>query len=49
MPTSERRFELPVETDTKKVTAKFTKGVLEVHVGKAPEPKPQKIAIGKTA
>jgi HSP20 family protein len=45
--TFERRFELPVETDTKKVEAKFAKGLLEIHVGKTPEPKPQKIAIGK--
>ena len=45
--TFERRFELPVETDTKKVEAKFAKGLLEIHVGKTPEPQPQKIAIGK--
>ena len=45
--TFERRFVLPVETDTKKVEAKFAKGLLEIRVGKTPEPKPLKIAIGK--
>jgi HSP20 family protein len=45
--TFERRFVLPVETDTTKVEAKFAKGLLEIHVGKTPEPKPLKIAIGK--
>ena len=45
--TFERRFELPIETDPDKVKAHFTKGLLEIHVGKAPEPKPKKITIGK--
>ena len=45
--TFERRFVLPVETDTAKVDAKFAKGLLEIHVGKTPEPKPKKILIGK--
>ncbi len=45
--TFERRFELPVEADPEKVKATFKKGLLEIHVFKAPEPKPKKIAIGK--
>ena len=44
--TFERRFYLPPEADTQHVEAKFAKGVLEVHVPKAPEAKPLKVPIG---
>lgn len=44
----ERRFELPVDADTKHVRAKFTKGVLELHTPKLAAPKPHKIPIAKT-
>jgi HSP20 family molecular chaperone IbpA len=43
--TFERRFYLPPEADTKHVTAKFAKGVLEVHIPRAPEAKPMKVPI----
>ena len=41
----ERRFHLPVEADTDRLTATFVKGVLEVHAPKVVEAKPRKIAI----
>ena len=43
----ERRFEFPVDADTKHVRAKFTKGVLELHAPKLEAPKPHKIPIAK--
>jgi HSP20 family protein len=42
----ERRFELPPETDTTKVKAIFTDGVLEIHTPKALELTPRKVPIG---
>ncbi len=42
----ERRFQLPTEADTKKVTAIFKQGVLEIHAPKAVEAKARKIPIG---
>lgn len=42
----ERRFELPVDVDTEKLTAIFKQGVLEVHAPKAVRPVPKKIPIG---
>lgn len=42
----ERRFELPPETDTGKVSASFAKGVLSVHVPKDAKAAPRKVAIG---
>jgi HSP20 family protein len=44
--TFERRFYLPLEADTEHVTAKFAKGVLEVHIPRTPEAKPVKVPIG---
>ena len=44
----ERRFELPAEADTKKVQAKFTKGVLEVHAPKRAVTTPHRIEITKS-
>jgi HSP20 family protein len=41
----QRSFELPVEAKAEEVKALFTKGVLEIHVPKAPEAKPRKVAI----
>jgi HSP20 family protein len=41
----ERRFALPEQADTEKLTATFRKGVLEVHAPKIVEAKPRKIAI----
>jgi HSP20 family protein len=43
----ERRFVLPVGTDTEHLKAIFDKGVLEVHAPKAPTAKPKKVAITK--
>ena len=43
----ERRFELPLETDSKRVKAVYGKGVLTLHVPKTAEAKPRKIAIAK--
>jgi len=43
----ERRFELPVDADTKHVKATFDKGVLELHTPKLAAPKPHKVLIGK--
>ena|ERR1051326_4125661 len=43
----ERRFILPVGIDTELLKATFDKGVLEVHVPKAPTAKPKKVAITK--
>jgi HSP20 family protein len=45
----ERRFQLPVEADTKAVKADFDKGVLEIHAPKVQAIKPRKIALGKKA
>jgi HSP20 family protein len=44
--TFERRFELPPETDTEKVSATFAKGVLAVHVPKTGKPAVRKVPIG---
>jgi HSP20 family protein len=41
----ERRFTLPLEADTTKIGAEFTKGVLTVHAPKVDVPKPRKVAI----
>jgi HSP20 family protein len=41
----ERRFALPAEADTDRATAKFVKGVLELHAPKIADAKPRKIAI----
>ena len=41
----ERRFELPLETDTRKIGAEFKKGVLFVHAPKKKPATPQKIPI----
>ena len=43
--TFERRFTLPVEADTTKIGAEFTKGVLTVHAPKVDVPKPRKVSI----
>jgi HSP20 family protein len=43
----ERRFELPSTADSTHVSADFAKGLLTLHVPKAAEAKPQKVAIGK--
>jgi HSP20 family protein len=43
--TFERRFTLPLEADTTKIGAEFTKGVLTVHAPKVDVPKPRKVAI----
>jgi HSP20 family protein len=40
-----RRFELPPEVDTTKLTAVFTDGVLAIHAPKAKELTPKKIPI----
>ncbi|MBM3676867.1 MAG: Hsp20/alpha crystallin family protein [Actinobacteria bacterium] len=42
----ERRFELPAEVDVEHLKAEFAKGVLEIHMPKADQPKPRKIPIG---
>lgn len=42
----ERRFKLPPEADTQKLSAIFKQGVLEVHAPKAKELVPKKIPIG---
>lgn len=44
--TFERRFELPPETDTGKVSADFAKGVLSVHVPKSGKAPARKVPIG---
>jgi HSP20 family protein len=44
--TFERRFMLPAEADTKKLTATFDNGVLGIHTPKAPRAGTRKIAIG---
>ena len=41
----ERRFELPVDVDTEKLTAVFKQGVLEVHAPKMARALPKKIPI----
>ncbi len=41
----ERRFHLPVEADTERLSATFDRGVLSVHVPKSVEAKPRKVAI----
>jgi HSP20 family protein len=43
----ERRFLLPLEIDSKNVKAEYAKGVLTVHVPKAAQETPQKVAITK--
>ena len=43
----ERRFELPVEIDSKHVKAEYAKGVLTVHVPKTARETPHKVAITK--
>ena len=42
----ERRFELPATADNEHVSAEFAQGVLTLHVPKAAEAKPHKVAIG---
>ena len=42
----ERRFQLPAEADTTKLTARFEHGVIEIHAPKASETKPRRIPIG---
>jgi HSP20 family protein len=41
----ERRFHLPDDADTDKLTATFSKGVLELHAPKVVQAAPRKIAI----
>ena len=41
----ERRFELPAEADTERITATFEKGVLEIHAPKAKEAAARTVAI----
>ncbi len=41
----ERRFVLPEEADTEKLTAQFKKGILEVHARKIPTVKPKTVPI----
>jgi len=41
----ERRFTLPLEADTTKIGAEFTKGVLTVHAPKVDVPKPRQVLI----
>jgi HSP20 family protein len=43
----ERRFELPVEADTKALKADFENGILVVHAPKSPAAKPRRVPIGK--
>lgn len=40
-----RRFALPSDADATRIDAKFDGGILEVTVAKAPESKPQQIAV----
>jgi HSP20 family protein len=42
----ERRFQLPADADTDKLTAIFKQGVVEIHAPKAIETKPRTIPIG---
>ena len=42
----ERRFELPTTVNSEKLTATFTKGVLELHAPKIEKAVPTKIPIG---
>jgi HSP20 family protein len=42
----ERRFQLPTEADTAKLTATFNQGVVEIHAPKAIKKKPRKIPLG---
>jgi HSP20 family protein len=41
----ERRFQLPEEADTEKVTAVFSKGLLEIHAPKAGRAQAKKVPI----
>jgi HSP20 family protein len=43
----ERRFHLPVEADTDRLEATFSKGVLELHAPRIVEAEPRKIEIAK--
>lgn len=43
--TFERRFSLPEQADTEKLSARFEEGVLELHAPKIAAAKPRKIAI----
>jgi HSP20 family protein len=45
--TFERRFDLPIEADTERITAVFEKGVLELHVPKRKKGETHKVAISK--
>lgn len=45
--TFERRFELPVETDSEHLSAIYSKGVLTLHVPKTVQLQPRKIEIAK--
>ncbi len=41
----ERRFQLPIEADTERVTAEYGKGVLTLHVPKLAATKPRSVKI----
>jgi HSP20 family protein len=41
----ERRFQLPPEADTQKLTARFEQGVVEIHAPKAIDTKPRKVPL----
>jgi HSP20 family protein len=41
----ERRFTLPTEIDTEHISARYEKGVLEVHAPKLTTPRPRKVEI----
>ena len=45
----ERRFQLPMDTDTDQLAAKFVSGVLEIHVPKLRGKEPRKIKIEHVA
>jgi HSP20 family protein len=45
----ERRFQLPMDADTKKLAAKFVSGVLEIHTPKIHGKEPRKIKIEHVA
>ncbi len=45
--TFERRFELPVQTDSEHMSAVYSKGVLTLHVPKTAQVQPRKVEIAK--
>jgi HSP20 family protein len=45
----ERRFQLPADADTEKLSARFESGVLEIHAPKAPEAEARRIEIETTS